>query len=68
MCLEGRIELIQPRHDYEGELDENGLAFGFGQQTEKYFQDNYRGTFVGSKWEGIGMIQMFNSFMQFFRL
>ena len=26
-----------------------------GQQTEKFFRDYYRGTFIANKYEGIGM-------------
>ena len=40
--------------DYEGELDQEGLACGMGELSNKDGDMSYRGMFVGDKYEGTG--------------
>ena len=41
--------------EYVGELNEEGLATGYGEATCKALQEKYCGTFVDDVWEGIGV-------------
>ena len=40
---------------YMGELNDKGLAYGFGTATCKALNEKYTGTFVDDVWEGIGV-------------
>ena len=41
--------------DYEGELDQDGLACGMGELSNKDGNHSYTGCFVNDKFEGIGV-------------